>query len=187
MESAKAVKKSAWRRAMLLAGIGVVAAGSVAGVSFALTSSTNSNPAASTPSTPSTSSSGTKQDSDGWGQIRRAKVREVLQRAVSGQIELRTNSGFVTVEFDRGVVSSISSSSVSVLRSDSKTITEAITSKTHMPKRGTPAKGQQVVVVSEGGNALYVIDVGAPASGPKKGTSGTGTSSNTSSSSTSVS
>ena len=40
MEPKKALKASGmWRRALLVAGIGVVAAGSVAGVSFALTSS----------------------------------------------------------------------------------------------------------------------------------------------------
>ena len=171
---------------MLLAGIGVVSAGSVAGVSFALTSSTTPAPShltASTPNNPGTPSSDTKQSGTAWGQIRKAKVHEVLQKAVSGQIELRTKSGFVTVEFDRGVVSSISSSSVSVLRSDSKTVTEAVTSKTHMPKRGTPAKGQQVVVVSEGGNALYVIDLGSQASQTQ---SASGNSASTSSDNTSV-
>jgi hypothetical protein len=178
MESAKAVKKSAWRRGLLLAGIGVVSAGSVAGVSYALTSSTGSapHPVTSSAGTPSSTTS----ESSGWSQIRKAKVRQVLDKAVSGEIELRTKSGFVTVDFDRGVISSISSSSVSVLRSDSKTVTDAITSSTHMPKRGTPAKGQQVVVVSESGKALYVFDIGAPASAPKQGSSGTGTSSTTS-------
>jgi hypothetical protein len=179
MESTKTLKTSAWRRAVLLAGIGVVSAGSVAGVSFALTSSSTPAPSAHVASTPATSNGSAGSN---WSHLRRARIRQVLRRAVSGQIELATKNGFVTVDFDRGAVTSISSSSITVLRADGQHVTDAVTAKTHMPKRGAPTDGRQVVVVSENGNALYVLDVGSPAAGPKK----TGTPAKTSSSNSST-
>jgi hypothetical protein len=180
MESTKTLKTSAWRRAVLLAGIGVVSAGSVAGVSFALTSS--STPAASTHVASTTATSSAGGTGGTWGHIRKAKIRQVLRRAVSGQIELATKNGFVTVDFNRGAVTSISSSSITVLRADGQHVTDAVTAKTHMPKAGTPTDGRQVVVVSENGNALYVLNVGSPAAGAKK----TSTPAKTSSSNTST-
>jgi hypothetical protein len=163
METTKTLKKSAWRRAVLLAGIGVVSAGSVAGVSVALSS--NSTPA---PSTHVASGTATSSNGSAFGKIRKARIQQVLRRAVSGQIELSTKNGFVTVDFNRGAVTAISSSSITVLRADGQHETAAISSSTHMPKRGTPADGQQVVVVSEGGNTLYVFDLGSPGSSSKK-------------------
>jgi hypothetical protein len=68
-----------------------------------------------------------------------------------------------------------------VLRPDSKSVTEAISSTTHMPKRGSPAKGQNVVVISAGGKASYIVDVGAFHGAPKASASSstTGASSTT--------
>jgi hypothetical protein len=168
MESTKALKASAWRRALLVAGIGIISAGSVAGVSFALTSSSGGSPASHVASNTPSSSTGSGANANGV--LRKAKVRQLLRHAVHGDLELATKNGFVTIEFDRGAVTSISTSSISVLRADSQTVTDAITGTTHMPKRGVPTQGQQVVVISKGGDALYIFDVGALAS-VKSGTS----------------
>jgi hypothetical protein len=166
----KAVKKSAWRRGLLLAGIGVLSAGSVAGVSFALTSDATAAPTTHVVST-QTAAPSTNASAAGWRQLRRARIRQILRRAVSGQIELATKNGFVTVDFNRGSVTSISSSSISVLRADSQKVTDSISSTTHMPKRGVPKDGQQVVVISENGQALYIFFVGSPAARPVQGSS----------------
>jgi hypothetical protein len=155
MEPKKALKASGmWKRALLVAGIGVVAAGSVAGVSFALTSSSGSPAAATTTATakPSTTS--------GANGVRQ-RALQVLRRSVHGDIEVATKNGYVTFEFDRGAVTSISSSQITVLRPDGQSVTEAITGSTRMPVRGVPAKGQNVVVISVGGNTYRIVDVGA--------------------------
>jgi hypothetical protein len=173
MEPMKAVKASRiGRRALLLTGIGVLSAGSVAGVSFALTSSSIAPAAAQVASTATPSSS--------TPHVTRPRQRAlgVLRRAVSGQVELSTKNGFVTVDFDRGTVKAISGSSITVLRPDNQSVTEVVTGTTHMPKRGVPVLGQNVIVVSHSGSALYVFDVGpfhAAGSG-KKAQSGTSTS-----------
>jgi hypothetical protein len=183
METTKTLKRSAWRRAVLLAGVGVVSAGSVAGLSFALSS--NSTPSAAThvaSTSGTTSSSGTKP---AWGNVRHARLRHVLRRAVSGQIELKTKTGFITVDFNRGAVTAISTSSITILRADGQHVTDAVTSKTHMPKNGgAPTDGKQVVVVSENGNALYIVNVSSistKAGSNKSGSANTGSSAKTSS------
>jgi hypothetical protein len=154
MEPKKALRSShMWQRALLVTGIGVLAAGSVAGVSFALTSSTGSPAAAGTTAS---SKPSTTPKANG---LRRREL-QVLRRTVSGDIEIATKNGYVTYEFDRGAVTSISSSEITILRPDGKSVTEAITGTTHMPKRGIPAKGQNVVVISTGGNSYRIVDVG---------------------------
>jgi hypothetical protein len=169
MEPMKAVKASRiGRRALLLTGIGVLAAGSVTGVSFALTSSAIAPTAAQTTSTTSASGSATPR-------VDRPRERalQVLRRAVSGEVEIATKNGFVTIDFNRGTVSSVSGSSITVLRPDGQSVTEAVTGTTHMPKKGAPATGQNVIVISHSGDALYIFDVGpfhAPGSGSKKTT-----------------
>ena len=86
---------------------------------------------------------------------------QVLRRSVHGEIEIATKNGYVTFEFDRGTVTSISSSQITVLRPDGQSVTEAINGSTRMPKRGVPTKGQNVVVISVGGNTYRIVDVGA--------------------------
>jgi hypothetical protein len=180
MEPLKAVKTSRMgRRALVLIGIGVVSAGSVAGVSFALTSgsSATSAPAATTSASNSTAgASGIRQ-----------RGRAILRRAVTGDIELSTKNGFVTYEFDRGAVTSISSSSITVLRADGHSVTEALTGTTHMPVRGVPTTGENVVVISTGGKAVRIFDLDALRPAAKSGTSSSGTSSSSASATSALS
>jgi hypothetical protein len=172
MEPLKAVKTSRLgRRALVLIGIGVVSAGSVAGVSFALTSGSTPSASAQTTSTAQSTSQGTSKSSAAAN--RRQRIEAILRRSVSGQIELSTKNGFVTYDFDRGVVTSFSSSSITVLRADSQSVTEAVTGSTRMPKRGVPTKGENVVVISTGGNAIRIVDLD-PLQGAKSGTSTSG-------------
>lgn len=158
MKPMNAVKASRiGRRALLLGGIGILSAGSVAGVSYALTSST-SGPANAQVAAVTSSSQKTTTSPKVPRPYQRA--RAVLRRAVSGEIELATKSGFVTIDFDRGSVTSISSDSITILRPDGVSVTDTISSATHMPKKGVPTKGENVFVVSHSGNALYLFKVG---------------------------
>ena len=172
LDPKKALKAShLWQRAALVAAIGVLAAGSVAGVSFALTSNSGSPPAAAAATNASTSSAPKAND------VRQRALR-ILRRSVHGQIEIATKSGFVTFEFDRGVVTSISSSEITILRPDGQSVTEAITGSTRMPEKGVPSKGQNVIVISVGGNSYRIVDVGAfrATGGNSSGGSSTGSS-----------
>ena len=176
MEPMKAVKASKLgRRALLLTGIAVVSAGSVAGVSFALTSATTTAQPATSHAAATTSQSSSAAKSS----ISRpaARALQVLRRTVTAQVKIDTKDGYVTFEFDRGVVTSISSSSVTVLRPDGQSVTEGLTSSTHMPKAGTPKTGQNVAVISVAGNARYVVDVGAFGQKPSAGHSTSGSAS----------
>lgn len=176
MEPIKAVKTSRiGRRALVLVGIGVVSAASVAGVSFALTSNSGSSSSPAATAASNTTSSATASGI-------RQKGLAILRRTVSGEIELSTKHGFVTYEFDRGVVTSISSSSITVLREDGKSVTEAVTGSTRMPVRGVPTMGENVVVISTGGNAVRIFDLdglAAALQSGSSGSSGTGSSSST--------
>jgi hypothetical protein len=125
----------------------------VAGVSFALTSST-SNPAAA--GTTASAKPSTPSKANGL----RQRELQVLRRTVHGDIEIATKNGYVTFEFNRGVVTSISGSEITILRPDGVLVTEGINGSTHMPKRGVPAKGQNVVVISVGSNSYRIVDVG---------------------------
>lgn len=180
MEPLKAVKASrVGRRALMLVGIGVVSVGSVAGVSFALTSSSGSPAAAAV--TASTTKSSTAKPAG-----IRMRGLAILRRAVSGELELSTKNGFVTYDFDRGVVTSISASSITVLRADSQSVTEAVTGTTHMPKRGVPTQGENVAVISTGGKALYIFDLERlRGSASRSSNSGSGSASSSASSSAS--
>ncbi|MFZ0668035.1 MAG: hypothetical protein WAM97_19980 [Acidimicrobiales bacterium] len=184
MEPMKAVKASrVGRRALLLGGIGLISAASVAGVSYGLTSSSSGTTVAqvATSTTPASGTSTTPKIRQPY-----QRARAVLRRAVSGSIEIDTKNGFVTIDFDRGTVSSISSSGITVLRPDGMQVSEAVTSKTHMPKAGVPTKGENVIVVSDSGNALYIFKVG-PFHPLGNGKKSTGSSSTSGSSSTTTS
>jgi hypothetical protein len=174
MEPLKAVKTSRMgRRALVLIGIGVVSAGSVAGVSFALTSGSTTAVSAQAGSAQTASTSkGTAKSSSTAGD-RRQRVGAILRRSVHGEIELKTSSGFVNYDFDRGAVTSISSSSITVLRADNQSVTEAVSGSTHMPVRGVPTKGENVVVISTGGKAVRIFDID-PIRAGKSGTSTSG-------------
>jgi hypothetical protein len=190
MKPMKAVKASRLgRRALLLGGIGILSAGSVAGVSYALTSSTSGPATAQVAATTSSSQKGSTTTPKVSRPYQRA--RAVLRRAVSGEVELATKSGFVTIDFDRGSVTSISGSSITILRPDGVSVTDAINSATHMPKRGVPTKGENVVMVSHSGNALYLFKVGpfdqTKAGSTKSGGSSSSTSSSSGAASNSVS
>jgi hypothetical protein len=172
MEPLKAVKTSrVGRRALVLIGIGVVSAGSVAGASFALTSSS----AATAP----TATASVAKSSTPAAKVRHRRV-SILRSAISGDVELGTKNGFVTYDFDRGAVTSISISSITVLRPDSVSVTEALTAATHMPVKGVPTTGENVVVISTGGKATRIIDL-EPYGTAKSGSTGGATSSSSAS------
>ena len=72
---------------------------------------------------------------------------------------MRTKKGYETVEFDRGTLTSSTSSSITLTRPDGPTVSATITSGTRV--RGVPenkwASSDRVLLVQSGGNALLVF------------------------------
>ena len=130
--------------ALLVAGIGVVSAGSVAGVSFALTSSsapTALRPAAAPHECDSRARRPVRAN-------RRQRVQAILRRSVHGEIELadqerlrdvrlRPRDGHLDLEL-----------SITRAASGRPVGDRGDHGSTHMPKRGAPTKGQNVVLIS---------------------------------------
>lgn len=90
----------------------------------------------------------------------------VLKGAIRGDLLVRNQDGTTrTVTFDRGRVSSISASAITIERPDGVAVTKDVTDQTVF--NGTPrdqlAGGSPVLVVSEGPAATHVVSKGARA------------------------
>ncbi|HMC71303.1 MAG TPA: hypothetical protein VKJ07_19260, partial [Mycobacteriales bacterium] len=81
-----------------------------------------------------------------------------------GQLTLRTKTGDRTVDLQRGVVSSVSPTSISVTSPDKFPGVYAIDASTKVRTRGglvsisSVHKGDQVLVVATAGKALRILD-----------------------------
>jgi len=164
-------------RAAVLAGVAAAAVVAVGGISWALTSGTGSatsvgggSPTASTPGgteaagpagggTPGAAGSGTAGSGRaraGWG----TGLGADLRRAVHAEVVVpATNGGYHTIDLDRGVVTAVSATSITIQRADGVSVTASLTSSTRQP-RGAPQSGEEVLVVSSGGDALLVRPLG---------------------------
>jgi hypothetical protein len=82
----------------------------------------------------------------------------LLRRAEHAEVILRTKTGFRTIYLDRGTVSSISPSSISLMRPDGVVVGAAIDSSTKF--RGLPqsevAVGDKALVIQSSGTAISV-------------------------------
>ncbi len=93
---------------------------------------------------------------------RRATIRDVLARTDHAVFTVKLKGSWVTLTFDRGTVTTISASAVTVQRPDGGVATLAITSTTKigrkLPATAIPA-GARVVVLSENGVALRIVEM----------------------------
>jgi hypothetical protein len=90
----------------------------------------------------------------------------VLKGAIHGDLLVRDKDGSThTVTFDRGKVSSISASSITVQRPDGVSVTDDVTDQTVF--NGTPKAqlqaGTPVIVIADGHTATHVVTRGAAA------------------------
>jgi hypothetical protein len=95
----------------------------------------------------------------------------VLKGAIHGELLVRGQDGSThTVTFDRGKVSSVSASSITIQRPDGVSVSDDLTDQTVF--NGTPrdqlASGTPVIVVSEGHSATHVVTKGAGAQAAAK-------------------
>jgi hypothetical protein len=108
-------------------------------------------------------------------------LRGLVRRAVHVDVVVpKAGGGFRTIDIDRGAVTAVSSTSITVTSPGRTPVTAAITSSTRQPA-GAVTVSEQVVLVSSDGNALLVRPVRTAASGtgsatganPGTGNSGT--------------
>lgn len=88
-------------------------------------------------------------------------LRHLLKRTVHAQFVLRTRSGgLATFDYDRGVLRSVTSTSIAISPADAPTTTVSatITSKTHFRglTQGQLQPGDRVVLVRQGGDAVLL-------------------------------
>ncbi|MBV9662010.1 MAG: hypothetical protein JO337_12715 [Acidimicrobiales bacterium] len=107
----------------------------------------------------------------------RPHARSLLKRSDHATIELKVKGQWVTYTLDRGKVSAVSPTSMTVARPDGQSVTETINSSTKY--RGVASEGaiqlnQPAAVISEGGTALVIRQ--KPATAPAPATSGAATS-----------
>ncbi len=161
------VAKRLGSRTVIVAAVALASVASVGGISYALTANTESGPAANSGSF---AAAGTPSPSTALGkQVVRGRVARLVHRAVHIDVVVPVaGGGFRTIDFDKGTVSAVSTSSITVDPADGDApITVAITGSTREPK-GAVSDGQSVLLVSSQGNALIIR--------PKTQTSATGNS-----------
>jgi hypothetical protein len=95
----------------------------------------------------------------------------VLKGAIHGDLLVRGQDGSThTVTFDRGQVSSVSGSSITIQRPDGVSVSDDLTD--HTVFNGTPrdelTSGTPVIVVSDGHTATHVVSKGARAQAAAK-------------------
>jgi hypothetical protein len=153
----------------LIAGAAVVALiGIGGGVAFATSGSGSSTPI-STLTAATTPTSGSNTPADGPS---KRKHHGLLDRAEHGQVTVRTKTGTEVIDLQRGLVTAVSPTSITVKSQDGFSATYVVTSTTKVRKTGQQsaianvANGDNVVIaaVQSGntGTAKRIGDHGVP-------------------------
>jgi hypothetical protein len=82
----------------------------------------------------------------------------LLQRAEHAELIVRTKTGFQTIDMDRGTISSISPSSISLTRPDGVVVSAAISSTTKFGglTQAQVAVGDKAAVIQSSGTAISI-------------------------------
>lgn len=136
----------------VIAAVGVAAALGAGGTAYAATGSASpGTPAAVTAAGPAPASPHARPAAH--------RARGLLRRADHASVELRVKRQWVTFDLDRGKVTSISSSSITVQRPDGTSVTEAIGPITRYAGVSTWSSvraGRPASVISEAGTARRI-------------------------------
>jgi hypothetical protein len=188
---ASVLKHSLTKKSVAATAAVVCSVGGLGGIAYAITAGPPSSPAVSASATvpPTTQPGSTQQGSSPSAgpssNSRSAKGKalgrllKILSRAVHGEVVIpAAGGGFRTVDFDKGSITSISSSSITISSLDGGSpVTANITSTTREPKAGL-TQGQTVVLLSSNGDAVAIrpLRTGAaaqPGAGTGSGQTGT--------------
>ncbi len=181
------------KRAAVVTAVFTLAVAGVAGGAFALTASTQSpTPSASTTTPGSTHAKGSHPGSAHHRNFAKGILRRELKHAsrmahhaIGVQITLHTKSGDKMVEMERGTVTALSSTSITIKRIDGQSFTATLSTTTHEPRKAALKDGAHVVLVESSGHATLVLPMGGLGHGHKPSTTSkvpTGTSSTSSNS-----
>jgi hypothetical protein len=177
MEATKGMTKK-----LATGALGVVAAAGLGGAVWAVTSGPASSggqvPAAlSTTASTVAPSTGTAGPSARSGARGRAGARGLLGRTDHATAEVRVQGQWVTYDLDRGTVTSVSPTAITLLRPDGQSVTFTINSSTKYGRsqsEATMATGRPAAVISKDGVAVRVRQGTGPASAGSAGQASTG-------------
>ncbi len=155
-------------RAVIAGAAAVASVAAVGGSAWALTSSSSSTPPAVQTPAPSSGSLKSPAASRAHGRRHHAKapavearLKALVRRAVHVDAVVRMKTGFVTVSIDRGKVTSVSPTSITLQEADGQSVTDSVTSTTRVvPKSvggiGGVHVGSLAVVGAENSTAKVI-------------------------------
>ena len=144
------------------ASTGIIGAGIAGGLTYAAVST----PAVASSGVGSAVDSALSASGPAQGDHMRMGRRGLLSHLEHGQLTLQTKKGDRTVDLQRGVVSAVSPTSISVTSPDKFAGTYDVDSSTKVRTRAglvsisAVHQGDQVFVVASGGKALRILDRG---------------------------
>jgi hypothetical protein len=109
--------------------------------------------------TPSSGSTATNTPQAAPAGVSKARLGAILRNTDHATFEVKVKGQWVTLTLDRGKVSAVSPTSITLARPDGQSVTEAITSKTKY--RGVTSEAgiqlnKSAIVLSENGSALGI-------------------------------
>jgi hypothetical protein len=160
-----------WSKAAIAAA-GLTASLGIGGAAYA---ATVGSPSHATSTTAVSSQSVNGGTAAGGG---RAKAKGLHGRADHITLEVRAKGKWVTYDMDRGKVTAVSPTSITLLRPDGQSVTEAIDAHTKFKGAASEADiqtGRPALVVSEGGTAVRIRQGAGTGSGGTGGAGSAGT------------
>lgn len=143
--------------------VGVLAAVGITGTAWAETgsgsSSTTSTASALSGSGGSTVAGSTASASAAGGATTKHKARGLLGRADHATAEIKVKGQWVTYTLDRGTVTQVSPTSITLHRPDGQSVTDSIDSATKfegVSSESAIQTGKRAQVISDGGVALRI-------------------------------
>ncbi len=167
------------KRVAVVTAVFTLAMAGVAGGAFALTASTQAPAPTSTSTTPpgSTHAKGSHVHKAHHRNFAKSILRRELRHAskmarhaIGVQVTLHTKSGDKTVEVERGTVTALSSTSITIKRIDGQSFTATLSTTTHEPRKAMLKDGAHVVLVESAGHATLVLPMGGLGLGHKPST-----------------
>ena len=162
-------------RAAVWAATGIIGAGVAGGLTYAAVATPAGASASLGSAVDNALTATTPGPGDAAGPDRRGRMgmgrHGLLNRIEHGQLTLQTRTGDRTVDLQRGVVSAVSPTSISVTSPDKFSGTYTVDSSTKVRTRtGLVAisavhAGEKVFVIATGGKALRILDRGTRPSG----------------------
>ena len=155
----------------LLGTVGVLAALGVGGTAYAVTSG-GAPPAPATAVSSAAATLTTGPAGGGAG----LRIRALLRRTDHATVEIKRSGQWVTYDLDRGTVTAVSPSSITLQRPDGQSITFTIGSATKFKGVGSESQVQlqkPALVLSTNGAAVRIRQASGPAAGGGAASQGT--------------